>query len=201
MHLAFNCEIKMAAHGRSAYYERMTKWSALFDTSIQEDVDSLLFLFEMARRLWLSGRTKYMLTTSMTLLWTRWRWWRMLCLVLSCTGTRTVLLAPIQDSAHFVQGRSPSRSMNRQLQKKGIAGYRLVMGLLGFLQLFHIIVYLYELVFSDSGLAACDHLSFCLWASAPVKNLISCQNCPTIFVVDIAINSVTHRIHFNLKKA
>ena len=57
------------------FHERMMKmWSALFDASIQEDVDSPLFLFEMASGLWLSGRTKYMLTTSTTLLWTGWRW-------------------------------------------------------------------------------------------------------------------------------
>ena len=52
----------------------MKRWSALFDASIQEDVDSPLFLFKTACGLWLSGRMKYMLTTSTTLLWTGWRW-------------------------------------------------------------------------------------------------------------------------------
>ena len=38
----------------------MKMWSALFDGSIEEDVESLLFLFETAHGLWLSGKTKYM---------------------------------------------------------------------------------------------------------------------------------------------
>ena len=74
------------------------------------------------------------------------------------------------------------------------------MGLLGFLRLSDIIVYLYEPVFSDSGSAACGQLSFrLLRVSTPVKSLISCQKPHTIFVVDIAVNSVAHLIHFNLK--
>ena len=76
------------------------------------------------------------------------------------------------------------------------------MGLLGFLRLFDIIVYLYEPVFSDSGSAACNHLSFrLLQPSALAKSLISCQKHPTIFVVDIAVNSIARLVHFNLKKA
>ena len=97
------------------FHERTMKmWSALFDASIQEDVDSPLFLFETARGLWLSGRTKHMLTTSTTLLWTGWRWWRMLCLILSCTGTLTVLRAPIQDSARRHGFEIPARRWVRK---------------------------------------------------------------------------------------
>ena len=76
------------------------------------------------------------------------------------------------------------------------------MGLLGFLRLFDIIVYLYEPVFSDSGSAACDHLYlFVFFGQARLlKSLISCQKLNTIFVVDIAVNFVAHLIHFNLNK-
>ena len=75
------------------------------------------------------------------------------------------------------------------------------MGLIGFLRLFDNIVYLYEPVFSDSGSAACGHLSFrLLRPSGPAKSLISFKKRHTICVVDIAVNSVAHLIHFNLKK-
>ena len=68
--------------------------------------------------------------------------------------------------------------------------------------MFDIIVFLYELVFGDSGSAACDNLYFVFFGQVHLRRAsYRIKNVSTIFVVDIDVNSVAHLIHFNLKIA